>query len=54
MKTVILVILGLAMSANALTVEEAKANLAAAREAYKAALAEAGITGTPRRVRGLR
>ena len=32
-----------------LTVEEAKANLSAARAAYKAALAEAGITNTPRR-----
>ena len=37
------------LPAHSLTVEEAKANLSAARAAYKAALAEAGITNTPRR-----
>ena len=42
----------LALAANGLTVEEARANLKAARDAYKTALAEAGITNTPRRVSG--
>ena len=39
----------LAITAHALTVEEARANLNAARAAYRAALAEAGVTSTPRR-----
>ena len=39
----------LAITANALTVEEARANLDAARAAYTNALHEAGITNTPRR-----
>ena len=39
----------LAITANALTVEEARANLDAARIAYTNALHEAGITNTPRR-----
>lgn len=39
----------LAITANALTVEEARANLTAARIAYTNALHEAGITNTPRR-----
>lgn len=39
----------LAATANALTVEEARANLTAARIAYTNALHEAGITNTPRR-----
>jgi hypothetical protein len=39
----------LAATANALTVEEARANLDAARAAYTNALHEAGITNTPRR-----
>ena len=39
----------LASTANALTVEEARANLDAARAAYTNALHEAGITNTPRR-----
>ena len=39
----------LAITANALTVEEARANLNAARIAYTNALHEAGITNTPRR-----
>ncbi len=38
-----------AITANALTVEEARANLNAARAAYTNALHEAGITNTPRR-----
>ena len=38
-----------AVTANALTVEEARANLNAARAAYTNALHEAGITNTPRR-----
>lgn len=38
-----------AITANALTVEEARANLDAARVAYTNALHEAGITNTPRR-----
>ena len=38
----------LAITAHALTVEEARANLNAARAAYRAALAEAGVTSTPR------
>ena len=41
----------LALAANGLTVEEARANLHAARVAYTNALAEAGITNTPRRTR---
>ena len=41
----------LAITANALTVEEARANLDAARIAYTNALHEAGITNAPRRVR---
>ena len=41
----------LAITANALTVEEARANLNAARIAYTNALHEAGITNAPRRVR---
>ena len=45
----ILAAAALAITANALTVEEARTNLNAAREAYRAALAEAGITSTPRR-----
>lgn len=40
----------LAITAHALTVEEARANLNAARAAYRAALAEAGVTSTPRKV----
>lgn len=40
-----------AFAANALTVEEARANLNAARAAYTNALAEAGITNTPRRAK---
>lgn len=39
----------LAITANALTVDEARANLDAARAAYTNALHEAGITNTPRR-----
>lgn len=39
----------LAITANALTVEEARANLTAARIAYTNALHEAGITNTQRR-----
>ena len=40
-----------AMIAAGMTVEEARANLNAARVAYTNALAEAGITNTPRRAR---
>ena len=45
----ILAAAALAFTANALTVEEARANLDAARVAYTNALHEAGITNTPRR-----
>lgn len=45
----ILAAAALAITANALTVEEARANLTAARIAYTNALHEAGITNTPRR-----
>ena len=45
----ILAAAALAITANALTVEEARANLDAARVAYTNALHEAGITNTPRR-----
>ena len=51
MKNAFLVLLFAAtLPTSSLTVEEAKANLTAARAAYKAALAEAGITNTPRRI----
>ena len=52
MKNALLAILlfAAALPSYSLTVEEAKANLSAARKAYKTALAEAGITSTPRRI----
>ena len=50
MKTAVMIAASaLAFAANGLTVEEARANLDEARAAYKAALAEAGATVTPRR-----
>lgn len=46
-----IIVAAFAFAANALTVEEARANLNAARAAYTNALAEAGITNTPRRAK---
>ena len=50
-KTAAIIVAAFAFAAAALTVEEARENLRAARATYKAACAEAGITNTPRRVR---
>jgi len=50
-KSVLFLFCAIAVAANALTVEEARANLRAARVAYTNALAEAGITNTPRTAR---
>ena len=46
-----IIVAAFAFAADALTVEEARANLNAARAAYTNALAEAGITNTPRRAK---
>jgi hypothetical protein len=46
-----IIVAAFAFAADALTVEEARANLKAARTAYTNALAEAGITNTPRRAK---